>query len=52
MDFDVASIPADAVILEAKLTLYSMTPQTNDDYRHSSSLNKTKFSLQIQCELY
>jgi alpha-tubulin suppressor-like RCC1 family protein len=38
MDFDVASIPADAVILEAKLSLYSMSPQTNDDYRHSSSL--------------
>lgn len=40
MDFDVASIPADAVILEAKLSLYSMYPQTNDDYRHSSSLIK------------
>ena len=40
MDFDVASIPADAVILEARLTLYSMTPQTSDDYRHSSSLIK------------
>jgi alpha-tubulin suppressor-like RCC1 family protein len=40
MDFDVASIPADAVILEAKLSLYSMSPQTNDDYRHSSSLIK------------
>ncbi len=40
MDFDVASLPADAVILEAKLTLYSMTPQTSDDYRHSSSLIK------------
>jgi alpha-tubulin suppressor-like RCC1 family protein len=40
MDFDVASIPAGAVIVEAKLTLYSMTPQTNDDYRHSSSLIK------------
>ncbi len=26
MDFDVASIPADAVILEAKLSLYSMYP--------------------------
>jgi alpha-tubulin suppressor-like RCC1 family protein len=40
MDFDVASIPADAVILEAKLSLYSMYPQTNDDYRHTSSLIK------------
>lgn len=40
MDFDVASIPADAIILEAKLSLYSMYPQTNDDYRHSSSLIK------------
>ena len=40
MDFDVASIPADAVIVEARLTLYSMTPQINDDYRHSSSLIK------------
>jgi alpha-tubulin suppressor-like RCC1 family protein len=40
MDFDVASIPADAVILEAKLTLYSMTPQTSDDYKHSSNLIK------------
>jgi alpha-tubulin suppressor-like RCC1 family protein len=37
MDFDVASIPADAVILEARLSLYSMYPQTTDDYRHSSS---------------
>ena len=40
VDFDVASIPADAVILEAKLSLYSMYPQVNDDYRHSSSLIK------------
>jgi alpha-tubulin suppressor-like RCC1 family protein len=40
MDFDVASIPADAVILEARLSLYSMYPQTNDDYRHSSNLIK------------
>ncbi len=38
IDFDVASLPADAVILEARLSLYSMSPQTNDDYRHSSSL--------------
>jgi len=38
MDFDVASIPSGAVILEARLTLYSMSPQVNDDYRHSSSL--------------
>jgi alpha-tubulin suppressor-like RCC1 family protein len=34
MDFDLAWIPADAVILEAKLLLYSMQPQPNDDYRH------------------
>jgi alpha-tubulin suppressor-like RCC1 family protein len=40
VDFDVASIPADAVILEAKLSLYSMNPQINDDYRHSSSIIK------------
>jgi alpha-tubulin suppressor-like RCC1 family protein len=38
MDFNVASLPADAVIIEARLSLYSMSPQLNDDYRHSSSL--------------
>jgi alpha-tubulin suppressor-like RCC1 family protein len=36
MDFDISSIPADAVIVEARLTLYAMLPQINDDYRHAS----------------
>ncbi len=40
MDFDVASIPADAVIVEAQLTLYSFAPQINDESKHSSSLVK------------
>ncbi len=43
MDFDVASLPADAVILEAKLSLYSMYPQTNDDYRHCSSITRSTY---------
>jgi alpha-tubulin suppressor-like RCC1 family protein len=43
MDFDVASLPADAVILEAKLSLFSMYPQTNDDYRHCSSITKSTY---------
>jgi alpha-tubulin suppressor-like RCC1 family protein len=36
MDFDLSGIPADAVIVEASLSLFSMQPQTNDDYRHGS----------------
>jgi alpha-tubulin suppressor-like RCC1 family protein len=40
MDFDIARIPADAVILEAKLSLYAMQPQINDDYRHVNYLIK------------
>ncbi len=36
MDFDLTRIPAGSIILEAKLSLYSMQPQVSDDYRHVS----------------
>jgi len=38
LDFDLTRIPAGAIILEAKLSLYSMQPQISDDYRHISYL--------------
>jgi alpha-tubulin suppressor-like RCC1 family protein len=40
MDFDLTRIPAGAIILEARLELYSMQPQTSDDYRHISYIIK------------
>jgi RHS repeat-associated protein len=37
MNFDLSSLPAGAVITSARLSLYSQTPQTNDDLKHRST---------------